>query len=125
MRDSPEFQLVPELAPRTNEAVFDKITMSAFEGTPRNLALRDAGILAFAVVGVALEVGIEPTLRHATDRGYIPVIVTDACYAGDHVAAERSLASLTFAGGSLQTDSGTLCAFLEKSSAGRKDARSC
>src|SRR5262249_26455801 len=33
-RDTPGFQLTPELAPRPSEAVFDKIAMSAFVGTP-------------------------------------------------------------------------------------------
>jgi nicotinamidase-related amidase len=112
MRDSPEFQLVPELTPRASEVVFDKIAMSAFVGTPLDIALRDAGIIAFAIVGVALEVGIEPTVRHATDLGYIPVVVTDACGSRDREAAERSLAGLAFAGGSLQTDSATFRALL-------------
>jgi nicotinamidase-related amidase len=112
MRDSPEFQLVPDLAPRPSEPVFDKITMSAFVGTPLEIALRDAGIIAFAVVGVALEVGIEPTVRHATDLGFIPVIVADACGWRDRAAADRSLASLAFAGGSVQTESATFCALL-------------
>ncbi len=111
-RDSPGFQIVPELAPRSSEAVFDKITMSAFEGTPLNIALRDCGIDAFAIVGVALEIGVEPTVRHATDLGYIPLVVTDACGSRDHVAAARSLAGLAFAGGSLQTDSATLAVAL-------------
>jgi hypothetical protein len=35
------FQLVEELQPRPGEAVIDKITMSAFEGTPLNIVLRD------------------------------------------------------------------------------------
>ncbi|MGI9147222.1 MAG: cysteine hydrolase family protein [Chloroflexota bacterium] len=111
-RDSPGFQIVPELTPRSSEAVFDKITMSAFEGTPLDIALRDCGISAFAIVGVALEIGIEPTVRHATDLGYIPVLVTDACGSGDHAAAARSIATLAFAGGSLQTDAATLSAVL-------------
>jgi nicotinamidase-related amidase len=34
LRDSPGFELLPELAPRPTEALFDKITMSAFEGPP-------------------------------------------------------------------------------------------
>src|SRR5260370_26892866 len=34
LRDSPGFAIVPELAPRPSEAVFDKLAMSAFEGTP-------------------------------------------------------------------------------------------
>lgn len=38
------------------------------------------------------------------DLGYIPVIVTDACGFANKAAAERSMATLTFIGGSLQTD---------------------
>jgi hypothetical protein len=34
LRDSPGFALVPDLQPLPSEAAFDKITMSAFEGTP-------------------------------------------------------------------------------------------
>ena len=45
-----------------------------------------------------MEVGIEPTVRHGADLGYIPVVVTDACGAGHQDAAERSLASLRFTG---------------------------
>jgi len=40
LRDSPAFQIVNELEPLANEAVFDKLTMSAFEGTPLAMALR-------------------------------------------------------------------------------------
>jgi nicotinamidase-related amidase len=112
-RDSPQFEIVPELAPLASEGVFDKLGMSAFVGTPLDMALRDCALGAFAVVGVALEVGIEPTVRHATDLGYLPVVVTDACGAGHAEAAERSLAALEFAGGTLFTDSGTLREALE------------
>lgn len=82
LRDSPSFELVPELAPLASETIFDELSMSAFEGTPLEFALRDTGVTAFAIVGVAIEVGIEPTVRHGADRGLIPVVVTDACGAG-------------------------------------------
>ena len=113
-RDAPGFQLVPELAPRPSEAIFDKITMSAFEGTPLNIALRDCGITAFAIAGIALEIGIEPTARHGADLGYIPVVIKDASGFGDQEAAERSLASLQFAGDSLLTTVETFCGQLGK-----------
>jgi nicotinamidase-related amidase len=96
--DSRGFQIVPELAPLASEAVFDKITMSAFEGTPLNIALRDCAIATVVIVGVALEIGIEPTVRHAVDLGYLPVLVTDACGAGNQEAGQRALASLRFMG---------------------------
>lgn len=109
LRDSPDFQLISEVSPLPSEAVFDKITMSAFEGTPLNIAWRDCGINAFAIVGIAMEIGIEPTVRHAADLGYIPVVVTDACGAGNEDAAQRSLASLEFAGDALMTNVETIC----------------
>src|SRR5215471_4196433 len=98
LRDSPGFQLVPELQPLSSEVIFDKITMSAFESTPLDLVLRDCGINSFILVGVAMEVGVEPTIRHGVDLGYIPVLVTDACGAGHAEAGDRALASIKYMG---------------------------
>jgi biuret amidohydrolase len=109
LRDSPGFQLLPELTPLPSEAVFDKITMSPFEGTLLDIALRDCGINAFLIAGVAMEVGIEPTVRHGADLGYIPIVVTDACGCGHAEAAERTLASLRYAGDALFTDVAEIC----------------
>jgi len=107
--DAPQTRLIAEMAPRPSEAVLDRITMSAFEGTPLDLVLRDCGIQAVAIVGVALEVGIEPTARHAADLGYVPVVVRDACGGRDQPAGERALASLAFAGDAIITDTATFC----------------
>jgi biuret amidohydrolase len=112
LRDSPGFHLIPEMNPLPSEAIFDKITMSAFEGTPLNIALRDCGIDSFAIVGIAMEIGIEPTVRHGVDLGYIPVVVTDACGFGHRDAAARSVASLEFAGDALLTNVETICSHL-------------
>jgi nicotinamidase-related amidase len=114
LRDSPGFQLVPELAPRDSEAIFDKLSMSAFEGTPLEFALRDCQITAFAIVGVATEVGIEPTIRHGADKGFIPVVVTDACGAGNPSAAKRSLEALAFTGDAVMTDVATITGLLAR-----------
>jgi biuret amidohydrolase len=97
-----------------SEAIFDKIAMSAFEGTPLDIALRDCGINAFAIVGIAMEIGIEPTVRHGADLGYIPVVIQDACGFGHSDAAARSIASLEFAGDALLTDADTFCAQSER-----------
>ncbi|MGH6855701.1 MAG: cysteine hydrolase family protein [Aestuariivirga sp.] len=112
LRDSPGFQIVPELAPNADEAVFDKLAMSAFEGTPLTFALRDCGVFAVAIVGIATEIGIDPTARHAADLGFIPVIIENACGAGDEAAATRSLEALRFAGDAIITDSQTVIAHL-------------
>jgi nicotinamidase-related amidase len=104
LRDAPGFELAPELNPLSSEVIFDKITMSAFEGTPLDIALRDCGINSFIIVGVATEIGIEPTVRHGADLGYIPIVVTDACGAGHADAAERAMASIRFMGDAIVTD---------------------
>jgi nicotinamidase-related amidase len=114
LQNSPEFQLAPGISPHASEVVFDKITMSAFVGTPLDIVLRDCGIESFAIAGIALEIGIEPTVRHAMDLGYIPVLVTDACGSGDKAAGERSLASLAAFGGSVQTEVSTLAPLLRR-----------
>src|SRR6516164_10545448 len=115
LRDTPGFAIVPDLAPLPSEAIFDKLAMSAFEGTPLNFALRDCGISAIAIAGIATEIGIEPTARHAADLGFIPVIIADACGAGHPKAAERSLASLSFAGDALITNVAQFSALMTKS----------
>jgi biuret amidohydrolase len=124
LRGSPAFQLVPELAPRESEAVFDKLSLSAFEGTPLEFALRDAQLTAFAIIGVATEVGVEPTVRHGADRGLIPVVVTDACGAGNPHAANRSIEALATAGDAMLTDVSTITALLARSARGSGPTRS-
>jgi biuret amidohydrolase len=102
--DAPQTQIVAELAPTEKEAVLDKLTLSAFAGTPLELALRGAEVNALAIVGVATEIGIEPTARHAGDLGFIPVVLTDACAGGNAEAAERAIETLRFLGDAVLTD---------------------
>ena len=106
--DAPHAQIVAELAPREDEAVSDKLAMSAFSGTYLDMAMRDLGLDAFAICGIATEIGIEPTVRHAADLGYVPVIVEDACGAGHEAAGESALEILRFAGDAMFTDASTI-----------------
>ena len=110
---SPEFQIVDALAPRPEDVVLDKVTMSAFEGTPLALLMHDLGLCSVLLAGIALEVGIEPTARHAADLGFIPVVVQDACGFGHAEAAERSIAALKYAGDSVLTDLASVCNVLQ------------
>jgi nicotinamidase-related amidase len=114
LRDSPAFQIIPELQPLSSEAIFDKISMSAFAGTPLEMALRDCGIRSFIVAGIALEIGIDPTCRHGADLGLVPILVQDACGFGNSQAAAHSLASLTHMGDSLLTDTKAICDILAR-----------
>src|SRR6201988_718213 len=94
LRDSHGFQIIPELQPLPSEGVVDKITMSAFEGTYMEIALRDCGIRSFIIAGIALEIGIDPTCRKGAALGFWPILIEDACGAGNEGAASHSLASL-------------------------------
>ena len=114
LRDSPAFQIVPELEPHAGEAIIDKITMSAFEGTFLGIALRDCGIRSFIIVGIALEIGIDPTCRQASDLGFWPILVRDACGFGNEAAANHSIATLQHMGDTTITDVETICALLGK-----------
>jgi nicotinamidase-related amidase len=109
---SARWEIVSELTPREGEVVVDKIAMSAFESTFLNLAMRDAQLKAFIIAGIALEVGIEPTVRHGLDLNYVPIVVTDACGSRTAQAKERSLASLEETGEIVATDTAGLIAVL-------------
>ena len=107
LRDSPASAIIPELQPNDDELVLDKLSMSAFEGTPLAFALLDSNITGIAIVGIALEIGIEPTVRHATDLGFIPIVLTDACGAGHADAGQRALDTMRFVGEAILSDVGT------------------
>ena len=70
----------------------------------------------FCLLPPPMEIGIEPTARHAADLGIIPVVIEDACGAGHVDAAQRSCQALHFAGAAIMTDTEAFCAALGKAS---------
>jgi biuret amidohydrolase len=104
MYGSPGVQIAQAVAPHSEDVVLDKVTLSAFESTPLTFLLRDLGICSVLMAGIALEVGLEPTARHAADLGFVPVLVQDAIGFGNAEAARRSLAALQYSGDSVLTD---------------------
>src|SRR5437868_3464296 len=79
-------------------------------------AARKARIRIFFTrhMSLAMEIGIEPTVRQGADLGYVPVVIKDACGCGHCDAAERSIASLEFAGDALITNADTFCTQLRR-----------
>jgi nicotinamidase-related amidase len=124
LRDSHNFQLTPELQVRPSEVIFDKLAMSAFEGTPLEFTLRDCGIRSLIIAGIALEIGIEPTCRQAADLGIIPIVVLDACGAGNVDAADHCVAALRHMGDTIVTDLQTVTALLRASGSLQPDSAS-
>ena len=104
LRTAPAAAIVPELQPTEDDLVLETFSMSAFSGTALEFALRDAGLKALAIAGIALEIGIEPTVRHATDLGFVPIVISDACGSGNKEAAARSLETMRFVGEAILTE---------------------
>jgi nicotinamidase-related amidase len=48
--------------------------------------------------GIATEIGIDPTLRHGADLGFIAILIEDACGHGHRDAAERSIENMPYMG---------------------------
>jgi biuret amidohydrolase len=111
---SPSWQIVSELSPQEDEPVIDKITMSAFEGTYLDLAMRDAQLQVFIIAGIALEVGIEPTVRHGLDLNYIPVVVSDLCGSKTEEVKRRSLSTLEDTGEVIQVTAAEILGCLKR-----------
>jgi nicotinamidase-related amidase len=69
--------IVPEVAPRADEAVVVKHRFSAFPGTELDLVLRSRGIRTLAVAGVVTYVCVESTVRDAFFADYHVVVCND------------------------------------------------
>ncbi|UQR62378.1 cysteine hydrolase [Bradyrhizobium sp. C-145] len=114
LRGSSGFEISPELTPRESGAIFDKLTVSALEGTPLSMALRDSCITSIASVGVAMEIEIEPTPRPVAELGTILVVVEDACGGDEHAeAAQPFVESLKSAGDTVFNDVEAFCQALK------------
>jgi nicotinamidase-related amidase len=106
------WEIAAELNPGADDVLVDKITMSAFTGTFLDIALRDARIESFIIAGIALEVGIEPTVRHGADLNYIPIVVTDACGSMTPDLKERTLHSFETTGEVITVTTSQITSFM-------------
>ncbi|MGI5219098.1 cysteine hydrolase family protein [Nocardia sp. CA-290969] len=95
---SPGAQIIPELAPLTDEPIVSHPGTSAFATTPLDSILRHAGVDTLVFTGVATNVTVEGTARSATDLGYQVVIASDACAAATDAAHDATLATFELLG---------------------------
>jgi nicotinamidase-related amidase len=104
---TPEAELLPELAPRPGEPVFDKRRFSCFVGTELDLLLRRLGTETLLVAGVCTDVCVLWTVGDAFQLDY-HVRVLEDCVAGTTFEAhERALTimrDLTTAGRPIRSD---------------------
>ncbi len=88
----PGWQIVPEAAPITGEAVFDKASYGPFATTAIGGHLKDLGTLNLVVCGLTTDCCIHTTVREALDRGYETLVVEDACAAANPSVHAHALA---------------------------------
>ena len=95
---TPGTEIIDELAPQTGELVLTTTRVSGFANSSLDLLLRSRGIDTLLLTGVATNITVEGTARHASDLGYRVIVLSD-CTSSDspetHVAALNTLGVLT------------------------------
>ncbi len=76
---SPEAGFVTSLTPLESEPIVTKGGVDAFVGTPLFEILAGRGIRDVVLLGVATNLVVESTARHATDLGFRVTVVEDCC----------------------------------------------
>jgi nicotinamidase-related amidase len=86
-----ETEFLDGLAPAPHHIVIPKSQPSLFVDTPLDLRLKTLGVKTLVLAGVATDIGIEFTARHAAALGYYSVIAEDATGSYTAQAQARSL----------------------------------
>jgi len=89
-----EAQFLDGFAPAPHHVVLEKSMPSLFVDTPLDLRLKARGIESLVLTGVATDIGVEFTARHAMACGYYSVVAEDATGAYTEEAQARSIAAL-------------------------------
>jgi ureidoacrylate peracid hydrolase len=76
-----DFAIVDELRPQPGDLVVVKTRYSGFANTTLDVELKARGIRYLFFTGIATNVCVETTLRHAFVLDYWPILITDAVMA--------------------------------------------
>lgn len=77
--DDPSWEIDSALQPEPGEKILNKLSAGTFTTTDLEQQLRNQGIEAVVVTGVATDVCVSTTAREAADRNFKVVVVSDAC----------------------------------------------
>ncbi len=86
--------IVPELAPRSHEAVVTKRRVGAFAHTDLSPLLSALGIDTLVLAGLATSGVVLSTVRHAADSDYRLWVLRDACADADQELHEVLMAKV-------------------------------
>ncbi len=95
--DAPGAALIKEMEPDDRDLVADNQRLSGLAATSLPDDLRSRGITTLLVTGVATNLTVEQTARHATDLGFTVHVVSDCVAAADEGVHQASLANLELA----------------------------
>jgi nicotinamidase-related amidase len=93
-RGGEDTEFIDGLQPKPHHIVLEKSQPSLFVDTPLDLRLKTLGVDTLIMTGVATDIGIEFTCRHAAALGYFSVVIEDATGSYNREAHERSIAFL-------------------------------
>ena len=85
-----DFEIVEELKPQPEDLVVVKSRYSGFAHTPLDAELKSRGIRYLFFAGIATNVCVETTLRHAFVLDYWPILITDAVMAAGPPAMQEA-----------------------------------
>lgn len=85
-------EIIEELKPREGDIVVKKQKHDGFIGTNLDIILRTLGAKYLFFVGIATNICVESTLRHAFSLDYFPILVSDAVsQMGSNITQEATI----------------------------------